>query len=77
MTIAALGLEVVQRTLGGEAVDAGHFPPVFLLIAAVSASSILLFMQLSKSAGASLLPTEAMQAAEPDKDVARLSEGHL
>jgi len=77
VTIAALGLEVVQRTLGGEAVDAGHFPPVFLLIAAVSASSILLFMQLSKSAGASLLPTEAMQATEPDKDVARLSEGHL
>jgi EmrB/QacA subfamily drug resistance transporter len=77
VTIAALGLEVVQRTLGGEAVDAGHFPPVFLLIAAVSASSILLFMQLSKSAGASLLPTEAMKAAEPAKDVARLSEGHL
>jgi MFS family permease len=77
VTIAALGLEVAQRTLGGQAVDAGHFPPVFILIAVVSASSILLFMQLSKSAGASLLPTEAMKAAEPAKDVARLSEGHL
>jgi EmrB/QacA subfamily drug resistance transporter len=77
VTIAALGLEIVQRTLGGEPADAGHFPPVFLLIAAVSASSILLFMQLSKSAGASLLPTEAMKVTEPAKDAAHLSEGHL
>jgi EmrB/QacA subfamily drug resistance transporter len=77
VTIAALGLEVMQRALGGSTIDVGHFPPVFILIAVVSASSIFLFMQLSKSAGASLLPTEAMKAAEPAKDVARLSEGHL
>ena len=77
VTVAAMGLEVVQRTLGGNAIDAGHFPPVFVLIALVSATSVLFFRKLSPSAGASLLPTEAMKAAEPAKDVARLSEGHV
>jgi EmrB/QacA subfamily drug resistance transporter len=74
VTIAAIGLELVQKVEGGSAIEAAHFPPVFLLIAAISASSFLIFMQLSKSAGASLLPTEAMKAAEPAKDAARLSE---
>ena len=73
VTIAAIGLELVQKVEGGNAIEAAHFPPVFLLIAAISASSVFIFMQLSKSAGASLLPTEAMKAAEPAKDAARLS----
>lgn len=77
VTIAAMGLEGMQHWAGGSAIDVGHFPPVFVLIALVSASSILLFRQLSPSAGASLLPTEAMKAAEPPKEVARLSEGHV
>ncbi|MFA7305859.1 MAG: DHA2 family efflux MFS transporter permease subunit [Hyphomicrobium sp.] len=74
VTIAAIGLELVQKVEGGTAIEAAHFPPVFLLIAAISASSVFMFIQLSKSAGASLLPTEAMKAAEPAKDAARLSE---
>jgi MFS family permease len=77
VTIAAIGLEAVQRTLGGNAIDASHFPPVFILIAIVSATSILFFSRLSPSAGASLLPTEALKAAEPAKEAARLSEGHI
>jgi EmrB/QacA subfamily drug resistance transporter len=77
VTIAALGLEAMQRTLGGHAIDPGHFPPVFILIAVVSACSILLFMQLSKNAGASLLATEKLKPIEPAKDVARLTEGHM
>jgi EmrB/QacA subfamily drug resistance transporter len=77
VTIAAIGLELTQKVLGGEALEVSHFPPVFILIAAISASSMLIFMQLSKSAGASLLPTEAMKAAEPAKDAARLSEEPL
>lgn len=77
VTIAAMGLEGVQRMAGGNAIDAGHFPPVFILIALVSASSIFFFMKLSPSAGASLLPTEALKAAKPAKDVARLSESHI
>jgi EmrB/QacA subfamily drug resistance transporter len=77
VTIAAIGLELVQKVEGGSAIEAGHFPPVFLLIAAISASSVFMFMQLSKSSGASLLPTEALKAAEPAKDAARLSEESL
>ncbi|MBY0561064.1 MFS transporter [Hyphomicrobium sp.] len=77
VTIAAMGLEGMQHVAGGSAIDVGHFPPVFILIALVSASSILFFRQLSPSAGASLLPTDAMKAAEPPKEVARLSEGHV
>jgi len=75
VTVAALGLEAVQKAWGGGAIERAHFPPVFVLIGLVSAASILFFMQLSKSAGASLLPTEAMKAAEPVKEEARLSEG--
>lgn len=77
VTIAALGLEVAQRTLGGEALEVSHFGPVFLLIAAVSMCSVLLFMQLPKTAGSALLPTPALTAAEPEKQTARLREGHL
>jgi MFS family permease len=77
VTIAAIGLELTQTVLGGKGLDVSHFPPVFILIAAISASSMLIFMQLSKSAGASLLPTEAMKAAEPAKDAARMSEESL
>ena len=78
VTIAALGLEARSERLGRRCrstVD--HFPPVFILIGLVSAASMLLFMQLPRSAGASLLPTDAMKAAEPAKDVARLSETQL
>jgi EmrB/QacA subfamily drug resistance transporter len=77
VTIAALGLEVAQKTMGGGSLALAHFPPVFILVAAISASSVLLFMQLQKSAGASLLPAKAMKAAEPAKDVVRVGEGEL
>jgi len=77
VTVAAIGLQFVQYERGGNAIDAAHFPPVFILIGLVSASSILFFSRLAPSAGASLLPTEALKAAEPAKEAARLREGHL
>jgi EmrB/QacA subfamily drug resistance transporter len=78
VTIAALGLETAQRLVGGGSLSLAHFPPVFILVAAISASSVLLFVQLTKSSGASLLPTAAAtKSAAPAKDVARLSEGDL
>ena len=77
VTIAAIGLEGMLYFKGGSAIDAGHFPPVFILIAIVSVSSVLFFRKLAPTAGASLLPTEALKAAEPPKEVARLSEGHV
>ena len=76
VTIAALGLEAAERTMGGGSLALTHFPPVFILVAAISASSVLLFMQLPNSAGASLLPTDAIKP-EPAKDVARVGEGEL
>jgi EmrB/QacA subfamily drug resistance transporter len=77
VTIAAMGLQLMQYERGGSAIDAAHFPPVFILIGLVSISSIFFFSRLSSGAGASLLPTEAMKAAEPAKEVARLREGSL
>src|SRR6185437_11439602 len=77
VTIAALGLDIAQRTMGGGDLALAHFPPVFVLVAVISASSVLLFMQLSKSAGASLQPDEALKTVEPAKDVARVSEREL
>lgn len=77
VTIAALGLDLAQRTMGGGDLAPAHFPPVFILVAVISASSVFMFMQLSKSAGASLLPADARKAVEPAKDVARLTEGDL
>ncbi len=77
VTIAALGLEAVQWFWGGDPIAAGHFPPVFILIAVISASSIFFFMHLSSSAGASLLPTDPMKAAAPAEEAARLREGQV
>ncbi|MET0409446.1 MAG: DHA2 family efflux MFS transporter permease subunit [Hyphomicrobium sp.] len=77
VTIAAMGLQFMQFSRGGSAIDASHFPAVFVLIGLVSASSILFFSRLSPSAGASLLPTEALKVAEPAKESARLREGHI
>ncbi|HML30460.1 MAG TPA: MFS transporter, partial [Hyphomicrobium sp.] len=77
VTVAAMGLQAVQLAQGGSAIDAAHFPPVFILIGLVSASSIFFFSRLAPTAGASLLPTEAMKAAEPAKETARLREGHI
>ena len=51
VTVAALGLEVMQRMNGGDANRPGHFPPVFILIALISAASALMFSRLAKDAG--------------------------
>ena len=77
VTIAAMGLQFVQYERGGSAIDAGHFPPVFLLIGLISVSSILVFSRLVPTAGASLLPTEALKVAEPAREAARQRQGHI
>ena len=69
VTVAALGLEAMQRLNGGDQIDPAHFPPVFLLIAAIAACSAILFWHLPKDAGQSLLgkPRENVtKASEPD-----------
>jgi EmrB/QacA subfamily drug resistance transporter len=77
VTIAAMGLQFMQYARGGSAIDEAHFPPVFILIGLVSLSSVLFFSRLAPTAGASLLPTDALKVAEPAKEVARLREGHV
>jgi hypothetical protein len=59
VTVAALGLEVMQRMNGGGQIDVAHFPPVFFVIAVIAAGSSLVFWQLPANAGASLLAPSA------------------
>lgn len=55
VSVAALGLELMQAIDGGRALDAAHFPPVFLLVGVLSAASALIFWRLPKDAGSSLI----------------------
>ncbi len=55
ITIAAFGLEAAQAVMGGGALDASHFPPVFALVAGVSMASSFWFLRLNAASGGSLL----------------------
>lgn len=55
ITVAAFGLEGMQWVTGREGIDLAMFPPVFLLVALVSAAGILPFLRLPRDAGAGLL----------------------
>jgi hypothetical protein len=46
----------MQALRGGAMLDLAHFPPVFLLVAAVSALALVPFLRLPRTAGAALLP---------------------
>jgi hypothetical protein len=50
----ALAVEMTQRFHGGSALNAADFPPAFLVVAAISALSIIAFARLSPDAGAEL-----------------------
>ena len=77
VTVAALGLEMMQRWTGGDGIDPGHFPPIFILIALISAASALNFWALPGDAGSALLtkpqPKEAVAAPES----ADAASGHI
>jgi EmrB/QacA subfamily drug resistance transporter len=61
VAFAALGLEVMTRMTGGDLSTADHYAPVFVAIALVSASSLLVFARLTREAGSELL-------VKPDRD---------
>ncbi len=63
ITVAAFGLESVQAISGSDHFTVATFPPVFLLVAAVSASSILWFIRLAPDAGGELLTRKAAPRA--------------
>ncbi|MBI1218279.1 MAG: DHA2 family efflux MFS transporter permease subunit [Rhodobacteraceae bacterium] len=59
ITVAAFGLESVQAYSGSTEITAATFPPVFLLVAAISFSSIIWFSKLAPDAGGDLLQRHA------------------
>ena len=78
VTVAALGLEVMQRVNGGSQIDTAHFPPVFLLIAALAACSALIFARLPGNAGSSLLtPSVAKAEKATVQESSEAAAGHL
>lgn len=66
VTIAALGLEFMQRWQGGTSIDPAHFPPVFVLIALLSAASVFVFARLPRDAGEALLVKPADKSPQTD-----------
>jgi hypothetical protein len=60
VSVAALGLEAAQRLHGTQTLSAGLFPPVFLMIGAIGAASILIFLKMPSNVGHEMLaPVEA------------------
>jgi hypothetical protein len=54
VAVGALAVEVSMRINGHSALSAVDFPPAFLLVAAISASSVWIFFRLPHDAGAEL-----------------------
>lgn len=77
VTVAALGLEAMQRLNGGGQIDPSHFPPVFILIALISAASALLFWRLPPDAGKALLGTPEPKEKLVVKASAEAESGHI
>jgi EmrB/QacA subfamily drug resistance transporter len=59
ITVAAFGLESAQAYNGTTAITAATFPPVFVLVALISFSSIFWFAKLAPDAGGSMLTRHA------------------
>ena len=55
VTVAALGLEIMQNLTGGGQLDMAHFPPVFIAIGMIAGLSSLIFWRLPTDAGSALL----------------------
>jgi MFS family permease len=66
VALGALALETVLRFTGHHALVAADFPPAFLLVALVSASSVALFARLPPDAGAEMAARRP--AATPDDE---------
>jgi hypothetical protein len=49
-----MAVELTQHFKGGAALTAADFRPAFLVVAAISACSVLIFMRLSPHAGAEM-----------------------
>jgi EmrB/QacA subfamily drug resistance transporter len=54
VAVGAMAVELTQHLKGGGALQAGDFRIAFLVVAAISASSVLIFLRLSPHAGAEM-----------------------
>ena len=62
VAVGAMAVELTQHLKGGGALQAADFRPAFLVVAAISACSVLIFLRLSPQAGAEMAnraPNEA------------------
>jgi hypothetical protein len=70
VALGALVLETVLRFKGQNVLAAEDFPPAFLLVGLVSASSIPLFARMPPDAGAELADRRTAAAGPDDKQKA-------
>ncbi len=77
VSVAALGLEAMQRYSGGSGIDPAHFPPVFVLIAVICALSAFVFSRLPADAGAALLVANGKKETTVAKETTDAVEGHI
>lgn len=65
VALAALGLETVGLLVGGGDLSPSHFAPIFVLVALVSLTSILVILPLPATAGATLIRSREDDEVEP------------
>jgi MFS family permease len=67
VALGAAVVEIVLQLRGVTTIDAADFPPAFLIVAAVSGASALLFRKLSPDAGAELAGGASLPATREDQ----------
>jgi MFS family permease len=70
VAVGALAVETVLRVKGATVLSAGDFPPAFVAVALISASSILLFSRLAPDSGAEMAERATGARAVPDEKAA-------
>lgn len=74
ITVAAFGLESVQSLADSTQITVATFPPVFVLVAAISASSVIWFARLTPDAGTALLTRHEADRPRPGAEPSAGSE---
>ena len=67
VALGAAVVELVVRSKSAETIGAADFPLAFLVVAAISASSALLFRRLPENAGAELAGGASLPATRGDQ----------
>jgi MFS family permease len=70
VAVGALALETVLRFKGETVLTAPDFPPAFLLVGLLSASSVILFARLPADAGAEMADRKALPAPDEKRQAA-------